>query len=246
MAYAEEMKKFDPKLDEDLYKFIEDYCYQNREVQLKDINPLAIELDERRFSDKTKKLPEAIKRKRLQILLDFNKFATQLVPFIDYNTKLSLEASARLNAYFMKAKEFIMYQVKYRYQTAYVNNLEVSAEKKDIPINRLRALRFFDSGKVDHTGEYTVFGQCFKALSSKKYYPMMVNNSTDRAWNSKFIGEGSIDVGGPYRETFFEMCRELQSPCLPLLIKTSNHKNDFGEHRDKWIPSPAATSPTHI
>ena len=120
------MKKFDPKLDEDLYKFVEDFCYQNREVQLKDINPMAIELDERRFSDKSKKMPEAIKRKRLQILLDFNKFAAQLVPFIDYNTKLSLEASARLNAYFMKAKEFIMYQVKYRYQTAYVNNLETS------------------------------------------------------------------------------------------------------------------------
>jgi len=26
------MKKFDAKLDEDLYKFVEDYCYQNREV----------------------------------------------------------------------------------------------------------------------------------------------------------------------------------------------------------------------
>ena len=85
---------------------------------------------------------------------------------------------------------------------------------------------------------------------------MLVNNSTDRAWNSKFIGEGSIDVGGPYRETFFEMCKgkiniiniltELQSHALPLLLATSNHKNDFGEHRDKWIPSPSATSPTHI
>ena len=51
---------------------------------------------------------------------------------------------------------------------------------------------------------------------------MMVNNSTDRAWNSKFVGEGSIDVGGPYRETFFEMCKELQSHALPLLLPTSN------------------------
>lgn len=91
-------------------------------------------------------------------MLDFNKYASQLVPFIDYNTKLTLEASARLNAYFMKAKEFIMYQVKYKYQAAYVTNLEVSNEKKDININRLRSLRFFDSGKVDHSGEYTVFG----------------------------------------------------------------------------------------
>jgi hypothetical protein len=43
----------------------------------------------------------------------------------------------------------------------------------------------------------------------RNIFPMMVNNSTDRAWNSKFIGEGSIDVGGPYRETFFEICKEL-------------------------------------
>ena len=69
------MKKFDSKLDDDLYKFIEDYCYQNREVQLKDINPMTIDVDEKRFTDKLKKLPEATKRKRLQILLDFNKYA---------------------------------------------------------------------------------------------------------------------------------------------------------------------------
>jgi hypothetical protein len=109
------MKKFDNKLDEELYKFVEDYCYTNREVALKDINPMAIEIDERRFSDKLKKLPDPLKRKRLQLLLEFNKYATQLMPFIDYNTKLSLEASARLNAYFMKSKEYIMYGVKYQY-----------------------------------------------------------------------------------------------------------------------------------
>ena len=59
------MKKFDNKCDEDLYKFIEDYCYQNREVQIKDINPMLIEIDEKRFSDKMKKMPDSAKRKRL-------------------------------------------------------------------------------------------------------------------------------------------------------------------------------------
>lgn len=105
-----------------------------------------------------KKLPEALKRKRIHLLLEFNRYASQLLPFIDYNTKLSLEASARLNAYFMKSKEFIMYGVKHKYQAAYTNNLQVSSEKKDIPLHRLRAQRFFESGKIDHTGEYTVFG----------------------------------------------------------------------------------------
>jgi hypothetical protein len=86
----------------------------------------------------------------------------------------------------------------------------------------MRAARFFESGKVDHTGEYTVFGQIFKPLYAKKFSPLMINNSTDRAWNSKFIGEGSIDVGGPYRETIHEICKELQSHVLPLLIPTQN------------------------
>jgi hypothetical protein len=69
------MKKFDSKIDEELYKFIEDYQYQNREVALKDINPTVIEIDERRFSDKLKKMADPLKRKRLHMLLEFNRYA---------------------------------------------------------------------------------------------------------------------------------------------------------------------------
>jgi len=147
--FLNEMKQFDSKMDEDLYKFIEDYFYQNREVHFKDINAFAIDMDEKRFSEKTKKLPDAVKRKRLNLLLEFNKYAAQLMPFIDYNTKLSLEASARLNAYFMKSKELIMFSVKYKYQFNYVNKLVQSQDKKELMINRLRAQRFFET--VSHT-----------------------------------------------------------------------------------------------
>ena len=42
------------------------------------------------------------------------------------------------------------------------------------------------------------------------------------------------------------MCRELQSHALPLLLNASSHKIYFVEHRDKWIPDPSSTSPTHI
>jgi hypothetical protein len=33
------------------------------------------------------------------------------------------------------------------------------------------------------------------------------------------------------------------SPVLPLLIKSPNNKNDFGNHRDCYILSPANTTP---
>ena len=60
-------------------------------------------------------MSDSLKRKRMHLLLEFNRYAAQLLPFIDYNTKLTLGASARLNAYFMKSKEFIMYGVKHKY-----------------------------------------------------------------------------------------------------------------------------------
>lgn len=71
----------------------------------------------------------------------------------------------------------------------------------------MKAGKFFECGRTDHTGEYTVFGQVFKGLKASKYSCLRVNNSSDRAFNAKFIGEGSIDVGGPYRETIYEICK---------------------------------------
>ncbi len=61
-----------------------------------------------------------------------------------------------------------------------------------------------------------------------------------------FSGEGSIDAGGPYRETLTNICQELQSSVLPLLIPTPNNKNNHGQFRECWMINPAARSPTHL
>jgi len=37
------------------------------------------------------------------------------------------------------------------------------------------------------------------------------------------MGEGSQDAGGPFRESLVNMCDELQSDALPLLIKSPNN-----------------------
>jgi hypothetical protein len=78
-------------------------------VALNNINSLIIELVERRFSGGLKKMPDVIKRKRLQMLLEFNNYTVKFMLFIEYNTKLSLKASARLNTYFMKEEIYIYY-----------------------------------------------------------------------------------------------------------------------------------------
>lgn len=42
------------------------------------------------------------------------------------------------------------------------------------------------------------------------------------------------------------MARELQSDVLPILIKTSNNRNDHGLNRDCFMLNPSSRSPTHL
>ena len=67
-----------------------------------------------------------------------------------------------------------------------------------------------------------------------------------RCYYAKFIGEGSIDAGGPFRETFDNIMKELESDLLPLLIKSANNRNDHGSNRDCFVINPATRSPTHL
>lgn len=48
------------------------------------------------------------------------------------------------------------------------------------------------------------------------------NYIDDRAFHVKFLSEGSYDSGGPYRELFDTVCRELMSSVLPILIPSPN------------------------
>lgn len=73
---------------------------------------------------------------------------------------------------------------------------------------------------------------CFRMLSTD-----------ERPLKIAFRGESSIDVGGPFRDAITNIVSELESPVLPLLIKTPNNKNLIGESRDCFMLNPDATSP---
>mmetsp|Transcript_18316 Transcript_18316/g.24458 ORF Transcript_18316/g.24458 Transcript_18316/m.24458 type:complete len:162 (-) Transcript_18316:772-1257(-) len=42
------------------------------------------------------------------------------------------------------------------------------------------------------------------------------------------------------------MSKELETEVLPLLIKTSNNRNDHGNNRDCFMLNPSSRSPTHL
>ncbi|XP_067667414.1 probable E3 ubiquitin-protein ligase HERC1 [Haliotis asinina] len=62
------------------------------------------------------------------------------------------------------------------------------------------------------------------------------------AWKVKLIGEGADDAGGVFDDTITEMCMELESGVVPLLIPTPNARNESGNNRDRFLLNPSLTS----
>lgn len=66
-----------------------------------------------------------------------------------------------------------------------------------------------------------------------------------KAYKVDFRGEGSIDWGGPFRESLTDIVKELENGAVPILIKTPNNKNEHGTNRDCFILDSRSTTPAH-
>lgn len=122
-------------------------------------------------------------------------------------------------------------------------------ESVRISVSRRKANIFIDSGKVDTTGSFTVFGQIFSALEYKGYKsmsPFRKLSLDSQPYKLTFLGEGGIDVGGLFRDSLVNMATELMSPTLRLLTPSPNNKNDFGNYRECFILNSQVRSPTHL
>uniref|UniRef100_A0A673HDY7 HECT domain-containing protein n=1 Tax=Sinocyclocheilus rhinocerous TaxID=307959 RepID=A0A673HDY7_9TELE len=67
-----------------------------------------------------------------------------------------------------------------------------------------------------------------------------------RAWKVKLVGEGADDAGGVFDDTITEMCQELQSGVVELLIHTPNSSADVGSNTDRFLLNSAAASDDHM
>jgi len=107
----------------------------------------------------------------------------------------------------------------------------------EISINRYSARRFCDSGKVDFGDGDTVFSQVMRRCKQDdpNYTAWRKNWLNSAVFRANFLHEGSIDAGGPYRECHEQMCREVLSGALPLLVPTENQRNAVGEMREAFM-----------
>ena len=117
-----------------------------------------------------------------------------------------------------------------------------------LSVSRRKAMVFADEGKVDHEGKYTIFGQVMKQCLTDS--PDMTNfrqkDPDSRCYKVDFKGEGSMDYGGPFRDSLSNIARELEESVLPLLVKTPNNRNEHGSYRDCYILNGASKTPSNI
>ncbi|KAM3626014.1 uncharacterized protein V6R79_021387 [Siganus canaliculatus] len=67
-----------------------------------------------------------------------------------------------------------------------------------------------------------------------------------RAWKVKLLGEGADDAGGVFDDTITEMCQELETGVVDLLIPSPNATAEVGYNRDRFLLNPSACLEEHM
>uniref|UniRef100_A0A8C4TJ25 HECT-type E3 ubiquitin transferase n=1 Tax=Erpetoichthys calabaricus TaxID=27687 RepID=A0A8C4TJ25_ERPCA len=67
-----------------------------------------------------------------------------------------------------------------------------------------------------------------------------------RAWKVKLVGEGADDAGGVFDDTITEMCQELETGVVELLIPSPNATAEVGYNRDRFLFNPSACNDDHL
>ncbi|KAE8617137.1 hypothetical protein XENTR_v10008991 [Xenopus tropicalis] len=67
-----------------------------------------------------------------------------------------------------------------------------------------------------------------------------------RAWKVKLVGEGADDAGGVFDDTITEMCQELETGVVDLLIPSPNATAEVGYNRDRFLLNPSSGLDEHL
>lgn len=214
------------------------YTYQPKELLFKK--------EELSVRNSLEKCNSDLLRKLFVILKIINNKVKELLPFIDFSKVLN--DNQRLSFYFNKITPLIFWDTKNELIKYYLEKTASEYETTEIKINRLKVRKFIEKGKPDHTGEFTIWGNIFQFIKSKsfKIFKKKEGGNNGKLFNVTFVGEASIDAGGPYREAITQAMGELQSSAVPLFIPSPNQKNESGLFREKWVVNPSSKSTTHL
>jgi hypothetical protein len=178
-------------------------------------------------------------RELYKILQKFNKNVTSNLNLINLHIE-NKESITKVQSVFIGARQYIFYQVKKGKLDGVISSTH-SDPRPNITVDRPKANFKKNRGEVDSQGQFSIFGQIFRALANNENRQF---RNSERIFVVEYRGEGAIDAGGPYNEVMTNICEELQSKFLRLLVSVPNQTHNVGEHRDCWIVNPSANTST--
>jgi len=110
-----------------------------------------------------------------------------------------------------------------------------------VTVNRIRASRLREEG-TSAALQGSVFHQLFQQMRSHPVANFRNLAVDQQVWNVQFLGEGSIDVGGPFRESVANLSADLMSANTNLFLLSPNGASSVGLNRSSYVPSPSASS----
>jgi len=184
------------------------------------------------------KVPKEDLQSLFKILVSFNKETQSFLNFFNLHID-SLEKLDKFQKAFIGCRSFIFFKIKNEPFKAILDKTNTDV-KPEITIDRPKASRHRQRKDVDVQGQFSIFGQIYRNMIQSSNRDL---RNSERIFKVNYRGEGSVDAGGPYNEVMSNICDELQSSFLRLLVPTQNNQHNMGEHRESWIVNPAATSP---
>uniref|UniRef100_A0A6B2L160 HECT domain-containing protein n=1 Tax=Arcella intermedia TaxID=1963864 RepID=A0A6B2L160_9EUKA len=197
------------------------------------------------------KLPVPDIRLRYELLRQFNARLFSALPFLSLESNSVIVKSTLMlrNLIFHSVKMEFFYDVMDKTSTVHnaptvrYNRLKLAARLEKRNPNEILT----DEGILKNTAFGIAFSQ-LRHVDPELLRPKKPSGTEPHfALLIEFRGEHVQGEGGPYRQFFTDVSRELRDVnSLPLLIPCPNAKGKVGEGRDKYVISPSAKSRLHL
>jgi hypothetical protein len=144
-------------------------CPEN--IELKHIDKFTVKdmkFKEEKDGGKLSKVGVSVKEKRVNLIWHFNYFFFQLNKMLISTPSKGFRGQKIANTsaanVFQQVKNMILTSVVMTFVDQKIDRMSTGSSKR-VLIDRLKARGFIDSGKVDHSAEFTEFGQILKQLN---------------------------------------------------------------------------------
>jgi hypothetical protein len=211
-----------------------------------------------------KKKSSGALQRRLELLRWFNRRLEVCLPYINLaQPEVSLSAVVAASRPWTSANRLfqcrglLFASVRRDFVDATLDRI-CSAETPDKPrvtIDRLAAATALESGDSErHSVLVQACRQIGNVRPSQLLAPRPSGSNAHTAFEVNFKGENAEGQGGPYRQFFCDVSRELQSvqgeqgPSAPLslFMPCPNFRVGVGNQRDTFVPQVTSRSPTQL